>query len=91
MENKIDLTPRHSIIMDERNSLQITGITEVLSFDEQIVALVTSAGELMIKGQGLHITKIDVITGNLSLEGIIDQIAYSDVKPASSFLGKIFR
>ncbi len=91
MDGKIEMAIRHSIIMEDRNTLQITGVTDVESFDEQIVVLVTSTGELVIKGQGLHITKIDVMTGNISMEGMIDQLAYSDIKPSHSFFGKLFR
>lgn len=51
--------------------MQITGVTDVESFDEQAVQLSTPLGELTIKGLGLHIGRIDVNTGELELEGEI--------------------
>lgn len=82
---------RHSIIIDDRKKIIITGVSDVESFDEQTVMLMTPAGELMIKGAGLHITKIDVVSGDLSLEGIIDEVSYGDTKMEGGFLSRLFR
>ena len=91
MENKMLQEMRHSIIIDERKKIIITGVLEVASFDEQMVVLMTQPGELVIKGMGLHITKIDVVTGDLALEGIIDEISYGDGQPSGGFFNRLFR
>ena len=91
MENKVLQDMRHSIIIDERKKIIITGVMEVASFDEQTVILMTQPGELVIKGAGLHITKIDVVTGDLALEGIIDDVSYGDGQPSGGFFHRLFR
>ena len=87
----INTEMRHSIIIEERSRMQITGITEVESFDEQAVLLSTTVGELLIKGMSLHITKIDVQTGNLSLEGKVSDISYGDNAPSGGLLSRLFK
>lgn len=92
METKqATLNLRHTVTMEDRKRLLITGVTDVESFDEQMVLLVTQPGELVIKGSGLHITKIDVATGDLSLEGEISELSYGDSRPAGGLFGRLFR
>lgn len=83
----------HNVIMEERRRLTISGVTEIGSFDEQTVALFCETGELVIRGEGLHINRIDVDTGELSLEGArIDGISYADNPPRKGgFFGKLLR
>lgn len=83
----------HNIIIEERRRLTISGVTEIDSFDEQAVALFCETGELVIRGEGLHINRIDVDTGELSLEGVrIDGISYADNLPRKGgFFGKLLR
>lgn len=86
-------TVPHNIIMEERKRLTISGVTDVDSFDEQTVVVYCATGELAIRGEGLHINRIDVDTGELSLEGMrIDSLAYADNLPSrGGFFGKLFR
>lgn len=82
----------HSIVIEERKSVTISGVTDVESFDEQTVILMTDIGELVIKGFGLHINKIDVVAGDLALEGEIYGVSYSDSQPSSGgFFGRLFK
>jgi len=82
----------HTIVIDGRKLVGISGVTDVESFDEETVILMTELGALVIKGYGLHINKIDVTTGDLSLEGEIYAVSYSDDRPSSGgFFGKLFR
>ena len=91
MENK-PLGVPHNLVIEDRKNVSITGVTDVESFDEETVLLSTELGELMIKGYGLHINKIDVVAGDLALEGQIYSISYNDIRPtAGGLLGKLFR
>lgn len=82
----------HNIVIEDRRLVTISGVTDVESFDEQTVILMTDVGELIIKGFGLHINKIDVVSGDLSLEGEIYGVNYSDSQPNDrGFLGKLFK
>lgn len=84
---------RHTLNMDERERLKVGGVLEVLSFDEEGVMMETDCGLLVLKGAGLHIGKLDLESGDISVEGSIDSIAYSDsmAQQKGSLLHKLFR
>lgn len=91
-EDKRVIKMQHNIIMESRKNLTITGVMDVDSFDEQTVVLFTEEGELTVKGENLHINKIDVDSGDLLLEGQVDSISYSDNQPQrGGFFSKLFR
>ena len=84
---------RHTLSMDEREKVQIGGVLEVLSFDEDGVMMETACGLLMLKGSGIHIGKLDLESGDVTVDGAIDSITYSDgsFTEKHSILGKLFR
>ncbi len=87
---------RHSLSMQERSSVELYGITDVLNFDEQSVVLCTTCGNLAIDGESLHIHVLSIEQGIVTLDGRIDSISYYDSTAAekgerSGFFGKLFR
>ena len=64
--------PGHRILLEERSRLTITGVTDVLSFDEESVTAETDLGTLTVRGEGLHISRLDLDEGLLRIEGSID-------------------
>ena len=67
-------------------------ISAVDSFDEQTIVAVTDCGELTIRGEKLHITKLSLEVGELCIEGKISALQYTDVTVKSgSFLSRVFR
>ena len=90
-ENKA-LKMRHNVIMENRRSLSVSGVMDIDSFDEETVVLFTEEGELTIRGVNLHINKIDVDSGDLSLEGEVDSLVYTGNQPQKGgFFSRIFR
>lgn len=90
-EEKI-IAREHRIEMDSRRILNITGVTDIDSFDEQTVAVFTDVGELIVRGNNLHIGRIDVDSGELSLDGDIDSLEYTDnVIARGGLLSRLFR
>ncbi|NLZ46468.1 MAG: sporulation protein YabP [Clostridiales bacterium] len=84
---------RHNAILENRNKLVLTGITDVDNFDDTSVSLFTELGELIIRGRKLHINVMNVETGDLTVEGDICSLVYGDKdrrKKANAF-GKLFR
>ena len=82
----------HSLVVEDRKRLSVSGVTDVESFDEETVALATELGELLMHGYDLHINRIDVESGDLSLEGEIVSLTYTDNQPQSNgFFGRLFR
>ncbi len=86
-------TGRHSLRLENRTSLVMTGVTDVDSFDENTVSLFTELGELVIRGRKLHINVMNVETGDLSVEGDITALVYGDKdrKKKPSLVGRLFR
>ena len=68
----------HKLALDGRKSLTMTGVTEVVSFDEQSVVLETRCGGLEIVGNALHIRDLNLDRGAVALDGRVDQILYDE-------------
>jgi len=82
----------HNIIMESRKNLTISGVMDIDSFDEENVIIFTELGELTIRGQSLHINKIDVDVGDLSMEGEIESLSYTENRSQKGgFLSKLFK
>lgn len=83
----------HNIIMENRKTLSVSGIDDVDSFDENTVVMFTDMGVLTVKGEDLHINKLSVDNGELSVEGDIYSLNYSDeeMKKSGGLLSKLFK
>lgn len=89
-EDKIKMP--HSLIMKDRSQLTISGVTDVDSFDEVAIIAYTDYGELTVKGENLHISMLNIDTGELSIDGTVSSLTYLDNRPQStSFFSKVFR
>ena len=83
-----------NIVLENREKLSISGVLDVLSFDDQIVILETELGLLTVKGENLKINKLSIDTEEVIVEGDIFNLGYSEKdidKKAGGFLGKIFK
>ena len=86
----------HRITVHARKSMQVLGVTDVLSFDEQAVMLNTLCGGMEISGGELHIQVLNMEDGVVALDGRIDSITYFDRESTqkaekSGFFGRLFR
>lgn len=68
----------HSITINERKNIIITGVKKIDNFDEEEFFMETSMGNLVLKGVGLEIIKLDTYQGNVSIKGKVDSISYTD-------------
>ncbi|MCD8006954.1 MAG: sporulation protein YabP [Oscillospiraceae bacterium] len=68
----------HNLILEDRQKLSLSGVTDVESFDDTEVSLYTSQGELMIRGKNLHVDEISLETGELELSGEVKSLIYGD-------------
>ena len=80
----------HQLILQDRTKLELTGITEVDSFDDETVHCTTSLGRLSVCGHGLHLHRLDLEGTALSIEGHIDSLSYSNIKKGGVF-GRLLR
>ena len=82
----------HNLILEERGSLTVTGVEDIDSFDDQTVVIYSGLGKLTVRGNQLHIERIDLQAGELELQGQVDALTYAD-QPAvrGGFFARIFR
>lgn len=88
-DDKRKSTRAHEVSMSGREKLDVTGVEDVTGFDENTVILKTSLGVLSVHGEGLHVDKIDLDTGDIELRGKIRDLSYDDA-PDSSFWARLF-
>ena len=85
----------HKLILSNRRTGTITGVSDVISFDIAEILLETEQGMLMIKGSDLHMNRLTLEKGEVDIEGRIDSLAYSDVnsyqKQGESLIGRLFK
>ncbi|MDE6672730.1 MAG: YabP/YqfC family sporulation protein [Ruminococcus sp.] len=88
-----NIKQNQNLILENRNNLTISGITDVDSFDEKAICLYTQLGELTIQGRELHIDSMSVETGNMTITGDIWAVVYGDKERKSPLtaLGRLFK
>ena len=80
--------------MENREKLSISGVLDVLSFDDQIVILETQLGLLTVKGENLRINKLSLDTEEVIIDGEIYNLGYSEkdsTQKSGGIFNKIFR
>lgn len=80
----------HKVEMSGRASLAVTGVEDVESFDETEIVMNTSQGNLIVRGSGLHIGKINLDVGEIKVEGVINDLSYEEISSTGSFFSKLF-
>lgn len=83
-----------NINIENRERITVSGVTDVDSFNELEIMVRTDNGRLTVFGQGLHISRLDLEQGHLSVDGLIGGVEYTDVLEKQSSPGlfnKLFR
>lgn len=80
----------HALTLDERKKLTVTGVTEVVSFDENTVVLRTALGTLIVQGQGMQLKQLTPEGGNVAVEGQIASLIYEQTREARNLLSRLF-
>ncbi len=81
---------RHSLTMENRNRVFITGATELENFEEKNMTIKTTMGLLFLKGEDMHIIKFDTDAGEIVIEGEFDAAEYAESDGKGSFLSRLF-
>ena len=68
----------HKLTLNERKSLTMTGVTEVLRFEDTAVELRTALGTAVIQGQELKLKTLSLEGGQMAVEGHICSVSYDD-------------
>lgn len=73
----------HKLTLQERKSLTMTGVAEVISFDESLVVLNTSLGVLTVQGQELKLKTLSLEGGQVAVDGQITALIYEQPRESS--------
>lgn len=84
-----------NLVLENRKKLNVSGVNDVLSFDDQVVMVDTELGLLTVKGENIRINKLSLDTAEVIIDGDISSLSYSQNKQektsGTSLLGKIFK
>lgn len=82
----------HNLVIENRKKITISAVTDVDSFDEQLIVMYTDLGQLSIKGENLHINTLSVETGDMEIEGTVYALVYTNnTQNKGGILSKLFR
>ena len=81
----------HCLTLNERKKLMLTGVTEVVSFDDTSVIMHTPLGTLIVQGRELQLKTLTLEGGNVAVEGYITGISYEEPRPAGGWLSRLIR
>lgn len=80
----------HKLTLNQRSSLTMTGVTEVVSFDDTAVVLRTQLGTLVVQGSGLQLKTLTAEGGQVAVEGKITSLVYEEPREKGGWLNRLF-
>ena len=80
----------HKLTLNQRSSLTMTGVTEVVSFDENAVIVNTDLGRLTVQGQQLQLKTLSVEGGQIAVEGNIAALQYEEPRQKGGWVHRLF-
>ena len=81
----------HNIILESRKKATLCGVKDVLNYNENSIIAITELGTMTLKGNEMHIDKLNIEQGDLIVSGNIDSIVYAEVKVRGSAFKNLFR
>jgi len=81
----------HRLVLDERKNLSVSGVEEVVNFDESQVSVQTVKGILQVRGEGLRVERLEKKAGELTISGLVTELVYEESGPGAGFWGRLFR
>ncbi len=80
----------HKLTLNQRQQLTMTGVSEVVSFDETAVILRTELGMLTIHGKDLQLKTLSLEGGQVTVDGTVSALIYEEPKPSGGWLRRLF-
>ncbi len=91
-EEKKTVPAAHHLILDNRRTLTLSGVSDVDSFDDMVVVVYIDGGELTVKGIDLQIVRLSLETGEMQIDGQVESMTYADVQSRTAgFFGRLFK
>ena len=93
-ERKSDPQPprkANNLTLEGRRKLTVSGVEEVESFDENEISMRTGEGDLIVRGEGLRVDRLNVEGGDVNILGSISELRYEDAAPEKGFWARLWR
>ena len=74
----------HKLTLDQRKNLTMTGVTDVVSFDETAVIAHTELGTLVVQGSGLQLKNLSLEGGQAAVEGTVSALVYEEPRKSGA-------
>lgn len=87
--DKQNMALPHKLTLDQRSKLTMTGVCEVVSFDDSTVVLVTELGTLTVHGSGLQLKTLSVEGGQVAVEGNISALIYEEPRKTGGWFSRL--
>lgn len=81
----------NKLIFINRKNLSITGIEKVVGISDSELLVEVDGVALSIQGSDMEVKKLDVESGVLEIEGLINSMKYFDKKQKVNFIKRIFK
>ena len=85
----------HNMVLENKEKISVKGVSDVDTFDENKIVLFIPDDTIIIEGEDLHIQKLDVSSGELTIEGEIYSFCYTgsahNGKGSKGFFKKMLR
>ena len=89
--NQKNTNKTHSFSLKDRKSLEMKGVLEVVSFNENKVILQTTQGNLFVKGSELNIINLNLDDGSIKVEGYVTSLEYSEKAQKTGIFNRLFK
>ncbi len=80
----------HKLTLEERKKLTVTGVTEVVSFDETAVMLRTDMGTLLVQGRDLQLKTLSLDGGQMAVDGTVTALVYEEPRQNGGWVRRLF-
>ena len=81
----------HGLALEQRKDLTMTGVSEVVSFEDTAVVLRTALGTLTVQGHGLRLKTLSTEGGRVAVKGEIAALIYEEPREPGGWLRRMFR
>ncbi len=89
MDNTFEKQKEHNLTLKNRKYLELDGVLDVSGFNDEDITVKTEYGNLLIKGENLHVEALELETGILNVSGKITAVIYNDTIQSKGFLRRL--
>lgn len=80
----------HKLSLEERKRLTVSGVLEIVSFEENAVVLRTNRGTLFVRGEDLHLKTLSLDGGQVAVEGTVSALVFEEPRREGGFFSRLF-